>query len=141
MIDAYFSATKIAWILAHVPGARAKAEAGKLLFGTVDTWFIWNLTGKQRHVTDVTNASRTLLFYIHRLCWDEELLDLFGIPASMMPEVQNSSTIFGHHLFHGVSIPIAGVAGDQQSSLLYLAKPVFLQARPKALMGQAVSCS
>ena len=117
VIDAYFSATKIAWILAHVPGARAKAEAGKLLFGTVDTWLIWNLTGKQRHVTDVTNASRTMLFDIHRLCWDEELLDLFGIPASMMPEVQNSSTIFGHHLFHGVSIPIAGVAGDQQSSL------------------------
>ena len=117
--DAYFSASKIAWILDNVPGARQKAEAGDLIFGTVDTWLIWNLTKGAVHVTDFTNASRTMLFDIHSLCWDEEILARFRIPASMLPEVKPSSCIFGNTdpLVFGESIPIAGAAGDQQSAL------------------------
>lgn len=117
--DAYFSASKIAWILENVPGAREKAEAGDLIFGTVDTWLIWNLTKGAVHVTDFTNASRTMLFDIHSLCWDEEILARFRIPASMLPEVKPSSCIFGgtDPLVFGESIPIAGAAGDQQSAL------------------------
>lgn len=117
--DAYFSASKIAWILDNVPGAREKAEAGDLIFGTVDTWLIWNLTKGAVHVTDFTNASRTMLFDIHSLCWDEEILARFRIPASMLPEVKPSSCIFGNTdpLVFGESIPIAGAAGDQQSAL------------------------
>ena len=117
--DAYFSASKIAWILDNVPGARQKAEAGDLIFGTVDTWLIWNLTKGAVHVTDFTNASRTMLFDIHSLCWDEEILNRFRIPASMLPEVKPSSCIFGSTdpLVFGESIPIAGAAGDQQSAL------------------------
>ena len=117
IVDAYFSATKIEWILDHVPGARAAAEQGDLLFGTIDTWLVWKLTGGKNHVTDYTNAARTMLFNIHTLTWDEELLSLFRIPKSMMPAVQDSSSIFGYHTFHGVQIPIAGIAGDQQASL------------------------
>ncbi len=117
--DAYFSASKIAWILENVPGARARAERGELLFGTVDTWLVWVLTGGLVHATDVTNASRTMLYNIHEGCWDPWLLDLFGIPASMMPEVRRSSGSFGETSYPGVpaGIPITGVAGDQQSAL------------------------
>ena len=117
--DAYFSASKIAWILDNVSGAREKANEGKLLFGTIDTWLIWNLTGKKVHVTDFSNASRTMLFNIHTLEWDEEILDLLDIPKSMMPQVKESSCIYGEadSSFFGQSIPIAGVAGDQQAAL------------------------
>ena len=94
--DAYFSATKIAWILEHVPGVRERAQRGEILFGTVDTWLIWNLTKGRVHATDYTNASRTMLYDIHRLCWDEQILERLGIPACMLPEVYPSSDIFGH---------------------------------------------
>ena len=117
--DAYFSATKIAWILDHVDGAREAAEAGELLFGTVDTWLMWNLTDGQVHSTDYTNASRTMLFDIKNLCWDEELLEYFRIPKSMLPEVKPSSFVYGKtkkQLF-GEEIVIAGAAGDQQAAL------------------------
>ena len=117
LIDAYFSGTKIRWILENVPGAREKAEAGKLRFGTVDTWLVWNLTRGERHVTDVSNASRTMLFNIHTLGWDEELLKLLDIPASMMPEIRSSSEIYGHTktTLFASRVPIAGIAGDQRS--------------------------
>lgn len=117
--DAYFSASKIAWILDHVEGAREQAEKGDLLFGTVDTWLIWNLTGGLAHVTDYTNASRTMLFDIHKLCWDEEILAKFDIPRAMLPEVKPSSCIYGYtdeKVLVG-NVPIAGAAGDQQSAL------------------------
>ena len=119
IIDAYFSGTKIRWILENVPGAREKAEKGQLRFGTVDTWLIWNLTRGDVHVTDVSNASRTMLFNIHTLEWDRELLDLFGIPASMMPSVRSSSEIYGHTktTLFAHEVPIAGIAGDQQAAL------------------------
>ncbi len=119
MPDAYFSASKVRWLLDNVPGARKRAEAGELLFGTVDTYLVWVLTGGLVHATDPTNASRTMLFNIHENCWDEELLDLFGVPTSMMPEVRPSSGSFGETSYPGVpaGIPICGVAGDQQSSL------------------------
>jgi glycerol kinase len=119
VIDSYFSATKVRWILENVADAREKAAAGKLAFGTVDSWLIWNLTGGKVHVTDVSNASRTLLFNITTLSWDEELLKLFDIPASMLPEVKSSSEVFGEtsgNLF-ATKIPISGVAGDQQAAL------------------------
>ena len=117
--DAYFSASKIAWILQNVPGAREKAEAGELLFGTVDTWLIWNLTRGAVHVTDYTNASRTMLYDIHRLCWDEEILERFRIPASILPQVKPSGCLFGYSdaSVLGGEIPIAGAAGDQQAAL------------------------
>ena len=117
--DAYFSATKIAWILEHVDGARQKAERGELAFGTVDSWLIWNLTRGEIHVTDYTNASRTMLYDIHNLCWDKELLKLFGIPACMLPEVKPSSCVYGYadSSVLGGRIPIAGIAGDQQAAL------------------------
>ncbi len=117
--DAYFSASKIAWILENVDGARALAEAGDLLFGTVDTWLIWHLTKGRVHVTDYTNASRTMIFDIHKLCWDEEILNKFHIPSSILPDVKPSSFIYGNtdsSLFGG-EIPIAGAAGDQQAAL------------------------
>ena len=119
MIDAYFSGTKIKWILDNVEGARKKAKEGKLLFGTVDTWLIWKLTNGKVHVTDYSNASRTMLFNIHTLEWDEEILDLLDIPKSMLPQVKESSCIYGESdsSFFGQSIPIAGVAGDQQAAL------------------------
>ena len=119
IIDAYFSATKIKWILDHVPGARERAEKGKLLFGTVDTWLIWRLTRGEVHVTDVSNASRTMLFNINTLEWDQELLDLFDIPRSMMPDVKSSSEVYGHTktTIFAHKVPIAGIAGDQQAAL------------------------
>ncbi|MBT2684205.1 glycerol kinase GlpK [Bacillus sp. ISL-37] len=120
LIDAYFSGTKVKWILDHVDGAREKAEAGKLMFGTIDTWLIWKLSGGQAHVTDYSNASRTLMFNIHDLKWDEEILEILGVPASMLPEVRPSSEVYAktapHHFF-GQEIPIAGAAGDQQAAL------------------------
>lgn len=117
--DAYFSATKIAWILEHVPGVREQAERGEILFGTVDTWLVWKLTGGKVHVTDYTNASRTMLFDIHKLEWDPEILDYFHIPASLLPEVWPSSEIYGYSdkSLTGTGIPIAGIAGDQQAAL------------------------
>ncbi len=117
--DAYFSASKIAWILDNVPGARERAEAGEILFGTVDTWLIWNLTKGAVHVTDYTNASRTMLFDIHRLCWDQEILERFGIPSCLLPQVKPSGCIFGYTdaSVLGGEIPIAGAAGDQQAAL------------------------
>lgn len=117
--DAYFSGTKIKWILDHVPGAREEAKKGNLLFGTVDTWLIWNLTKGRKHVTDYTNASRTMLFDIHKLCWDEEILRLLDIPREMLPKVQASGSVFGHTEdgLLGGEITIAGVAGDQQAAL------------------------
>ena len=115
--DAYFSASKIAWILDNVDGAREKAERGQLLFGTVDTWLVWNLTGGAAHVTDYTNASRTMLFNINTMEWDDELLALFNIPKSMLPQVRSSGEICGATVIGGVAIPIAGIAGDQQAAL------------------------
>lgn len=119
-VDAYFSGTKIRWILDNVEGARARAEKGDLLFGTIDTWLIWKLTGNKVHVTDYTNASRTMMFNIHELKWDDELLDILTIPKKMLPEVRSSSEVYGetveYHMF-GQRVPIAGVAGDQQAAL------------------------
>ncbi len=119
IIDAYFSGTKIKWILDNVPGAREKAEAGKLRFGTVDSWLVWQLTRGTVHVTDVSNASRTMLFNINTLEWDPELLDLLGVPASMMPSVRSSSEVYGHTktTIFAHEVPIAGMAGDQQAAL------------------------
>jgi glycerol kinase len=119
LLDPYFSGTKIAWILEHVPGARAAAEAGRLAFGTVDTWLIWKLTGGALHATDVTNASRTLLWNIHTGTWDPELLAALGIPLEMLPEVRSSSEVYAETLpaVFGAPVPLAGVAGDQQAAL------------------------
>ena len=118
VIDAYFSSTKLKWILENIEGARQKAEAGELAFGTVDSWLIWKLTGGTVHVTDVSNASRTMLFNIHTLSWDRDLLDIFDIPESMLPEVRSSSEIYGHTApeLLGAVCPIAGIAGDQQAA-------------------------
>lgn len=120
LIDAYFSATKIKWLLDHVEGARERAERGELLFGTIDTWLIWKLTGGRVHVTDPSNASRTLLYNIHEHRWDGELLALLDIPAAMLPEVRSSSELYGttaEYHFFGRAVPIAGAAGDQQAAL------------------------
>ncbi|PAW12218.1 glycerol kinase [Vibrio sp. V1B] len=120
VLDPYFSGTKVKWILDNVEGAREEAEAGKLLFGTVDTWLVWKMTQGRVHVTDYTNASRTMLFNINDLCWDQKMLDEMGIPASMMPEVKRSSEIYGQTNIGGkggTRIPIAGIAGDQQAAL------------------------
>jgi len=115
--DAYFSATKIKWLLDHVDGAREKAQRGEILFGTVDSWLVWKLTGGAAHVTDVTNASRTMLFDIHKLDWDDTLLDALEIPRAMLPKVCSSSEIYGYADIQGVRVPIAGIAGDQQAAL------------------------
>ncbi|CCY49349.1 glycerol kinase [Peptostreptococcus anaerobius CAG:621] len=120
VVDAYFSGTKIAWILDNVEGAREKAERGELLFGTVDTWLVWNLTRGKVHVTDYSNASRTMLYNIKELKWDDEILEKLNIPKSMLPEVRNSSDVYGHTdtgTYGGAQIPIAGIAGDQQAAL------------------------
>jgi len=119
IIDAYFSATKLKWILDNVPGTRAKAEKGELAFGTIDSWLIWKLTNGTVHITDVSNASRTMLLNIHTCEWDKELLDLFTIPKSLLPEVKSSSEIYGvtGNMFPDSKIPIAGIAGDQQAAL------------------------
>ncbi len=120
LIDAYFSGTKVKWILDNVDGARKKAENGELLFGTIDSWLIWKLSGGMAHVTDYTNASRTLMYNIYDLKWDQELLDILDVPASMLPEVRSSSEVYAHtsdfHFF-GEMVPIAGAAGDQQAAL------------------------
>ena len=115
--DAYFSATKIKWMLDHVEGARARAERGEILFGTVDSWLVWKLTGGAVHVTDYTNASRTMLYDIHKLDWDDTLLAALDIPRAMLPEVRSSSEIYGYTEIQGVKVPIAGIAGDQQAAL------------------------
>ncbi|MFQ6177714.1 glycerol kinase GlpK [Bacillus paranthracis] len=120
LIDAYFSGTKVKWILDNVEGAREKAENGDLLFGTIDTWLVWKLSGGKAHVTDYSNASRTLMFNIHDLQWDDELLDMLTVPKSMLPEVRPSSEVYGETIdyhFFGQNVPIAGVAGDQQAAL------------------------
>ena len=117
VIDAYFSATKVQWMLQNVKGAKAKAKAGELAFGTVDSWLVWNLTGGKVHVTDVSNASRTMLFDIAKGQWDDELLEIFGVPRSMLPEVRSSSEVYGHTDLLGTQVPIAGIAGDQQAAL------------------------
>lgn len=120
VVDAYFSGPKLKWILDNTPGARVKAEKGELLFGTIDTWLIWNLSGGSAHVTDYSNASRTMLFNIHSLQWDEKILELLGIPAAMLPKACSSSEVYGRtaeDYFGGASIPIAGAAGDQQAAL------------------------
>lgn len=120
LLDPYFSGTKLKWILDHVEGAREKAENGDLLFGTIDTWLVWKLSGGKAHVTDYSNASRTLMFNIHELQWDEELLEILNVPATMLPEVRPSSEVYAHTVdyhFFGRSVPIAGMAGDQQAAL------------------------
>jgi glycerol kinase len=119
IVDAYFSATKIKWILDHVKGAREKADKGELLFGTVDSWIVWKLTGGKKHITDISNASRTMLYNIHEKKWDKELLELFDIPASILPEVRSSSEVYGETSGDILShkIPISGIAGDQQAAL------------------------
>ncbi|WED24179.1 glycerol kinase GlpK [Vibrio sp. JC009] len=119
VLDAYFSGSKVEWILDNVEGAREKAERGDLLFGTVDTWLVWKLTAGETHVTDVSNASRTMLFNIHTLEWDDKLLELFNIPRSMLPEVKSSSEVYGYaNIGGGTHIPIAGIAGDQQAAMV-----------------------
>ncbi|MGC4037346.1 MAG: glycerol kinase GlpK [Chitinophagaceae bacterium] len=119
VIDAYFSGTKVKWILDNVKGAREKAEKGELAFGTIDSWLVWKLSGGALHITDVSNASRTLLFNIHQGQWDDELLQLLKIPKSLLPEVKQSSEVYGKtgNIFHNLQVPIAGIAGDQQSAL------------------------
>src|SRR5256885_1941154 len=117
VVDAYFSGTKLEWMLRNVPRARAKAKAGKLTFGTVDTWLLWNLTGGRVHATDPSNASRTMLFNVRTGDWDDELLRLFGVPRSMLPAVRSSSEVYGETTLFGGAIPIAGIAGDQQAAL------------------------
>ncbi|ANZ95276.1 glycerol kinase [Brochothrix thermosphacta] len=120
LLDPYFAGTKVRWILDHVDGAQERAEKGELAFGTIDTWLIWKLSGGKAHVTDYSNASRTLLYNIHDLKWDTELLDMLNVPAAMLPEVYDSSCVYGHTVgyhFFGIETPIAGVAGDQQAAL------------------------
>lgn len=120
VIDPYFSGTKVRWILDHVEGAQARAEAGELAFGTIDSWIVWKLSGGAAHITDVTNASRTMLFDIHTLAWDEELLQILNIPQAMLPEVRSSSEVYAHtavYHFFGEEVPIASVIGDQQAAL------------------------
>lgn len=117
LIDTYFSATKLHWILENVPQARQQAENGELAFGTIDSWLIWKMTGAKSHLTDDTNASRTMLFDIHNRVWDKKLLDELQIPESLLPKVQTSASFYGNFVFQGVSIPILGVAGDQQAAL------------------------
>lgn len=117
VIDAYFSGTKLQWILKNVPGTKAKAKAGQLAFGTVDSWLVWNLTGGRQHITDPSNASRTMLFNIQKGDWDDELLEVFGVPRSLLPEVRSSSEVYGESRLLGAAVPIAGIAGDQQAAL------------------------
>jgi len=118
VVDAYFSGTKLKWILDHVPGARERAERGELAFGTIDSWLLWKLTAGKVHATDVSNASRTMLFNLHTLQWDDSLLDLLGIPASVLPEVKSNSEVYGYASAIGMpEVPVAGMAGDQQSAL------------------------
>jgi len=117
VLDAYFSGTKLRWLLDHVPGARARAEAGELAFGTIDSWLVWNLTRGSVHATDPSNASRTLLYDIHRGDWDDELLALLDVPRAVLPQIVPSSGVLGHANLEGIDVPIAGIAGDQQAAL------------------------
>ena len=119
VLDAYFSGTKVRWLLNNVDGARAAAEAGELAFGTIDSWLVWNLTGGEKHITDVSNASRTLLYNIHTGDWDDELLDILDVPRSMLPEVRSSSEVYGNTAsgLFDTSLPVSGIAGDQQAAL------------------------
>lgn len=120
VVDAYFSATKVRWILDHVEGAQERAEKGELLFGTIDSWLVWKLSDGGNHVTDYSNASRTMLYNIHELTWDEEILNLLNIPKAMLPEVKSNSEVYGHtksYHFYGSNVPISGMAGDQQAAL------------------------
>jgi len=117
VVDPYFSATKLQWVLQQVPGARKRARAGELAFGTDDSWLVWNLTGGRAHVTDASNASRTMLFNIHTGDWDDELLEIFGVPRAMLPEVRSSSEVYGQAVVFAAPIPVAGMAGDQQAAL------------------------
>lgn len=136
LIDPYFSATKIKWILTHVPGARELAEAGDLLFGTMDTWLVYKLSGGKAHVTDYSNASRTMLFNITTLEWDKELLEMLDIPAQLLPDVRSSSEVYAHtqdYHFFGLEIPIAGMAGDQQAALF--GQACFEQGMAKSTYG------
>lgn len=139
--DAYFSATKLKWIFDNVPDARSRANAGELLFGTVDSWLIWKLSGGRLHVTDMSNASRTMLFNIHTLDWDDEILNLLDIPRCMLPEVKNSSEVYGmcDARNFGGEIPIAGVAGDQQSALF--GQCCFDEGEAKNTYGTGCFCS
>jgi glycerol kinase len=136
VIDPYFSGTKIRWLLDHVDGLRARAESGELAFGTIDSWMIWKLTGGRLHVTDVTNASRTLLMDIGSVAWDDELLDVMGVPRSMLPEIRPSSQVYGEtdpEAFFGASVPVAGAVGDQQAALF--AQACFEQGQAKNTYG------
>ena len=120
VVDAYFSGTKVKWLLDQIPGAREKATKGEILFGTIDTWLVWNLTGGKVHVTDYSNASRTMMFNINNLRWDKDLLQILGVPREMLPQALPSSQVYGftdHKLFDGAEIPISGIAGDQQAAL------------------------
>jgi glycerol kinase len=120
VIDAYFSGTKVKWLLDNVAGLRARAERGEVAFGTIDSWLVWKLTGGRAHITDYSNASRTLLYNIHDLCWDEELLSILSVPRSILPEVNPSAHVYGHtdpQVFFGARVPVAGIAGDQQAAL------------------------
>lgn len=141
LIDAYFSGTKVKWILDNVEGAREKAEAGKLLFGTIDTWLIWKLSGGKAHVTDYSNASRTLMYNIYELRWDDELLEHLNVPKSMLPEVRPSSEVYAstapYHFF-GQEVPIAGAAGDQQAALF--GQACYEKGMVKTHMVQAALC-
>ena len=136
--DAYFSATKIKWILDYVPGARERAQAGEILFGTVDSWLVWKLTGGKVHVTDRTNASRTMLYNIQKLDWDDTLLNALDIPRAMLPRVTDSSEIYGYTDLCGVQVPVAGIAGDSRPHCL--ARAVFPKAKPKTPMVPAAFC-
>ncbi len=142
LIDAYFSATKVRWILDHVEGAQQRAERGELLFGTIDSWLVWNLSGGQAHVTDYSNAARTLLFNIHTLDWDDDLLALLDIPRVMLPQVRDSSAVYAHtrpQFFFDHPIPIAGIAGDQQAAL-FGQGPASSRAWSRTPMAPAASC-
>ena len=145
IVDAYFSATKIKWILDNVEGARERAEKGELLFGTVDTWLVWKLTAGKVHVTDYTNASRTMMYNIRTLQWDKKILDLLNIPENMLPAVKNSSEIYGETKMgvtmgeeEGTKIPISGIAGDQQAALF--GQACFNSGEIKNTYGQAALC-
>jgi glycerol kinase len=140
VLDAYFSGTKVKWLLENVPGLRERAGKGELCFGTIDSWLIYNLTGGQVHATDVSNASRTLLFNLHTLRWDEHLLGILGIPKALLPEVRPSAGLFGETVpeLFGAAIPIAGVAGDQQAALL--GRLVLPPVWPKIPTAPAASC-
>ena len=138
VIDSYFSGTKINWILNNVDGAKEQAEKGELLFGTVDSWLLWNLTDRKIHATDYSNASRTMIFDIKNLCWDETLLSALEIPKSMLPEVNPSSFYFGNYELNGVQIPIAGIAGDQQAALF--GQACFEKGKQKTPTEQVVLC-